>query len=149
MTDSPISTNPRDFRPWRVRQSHTQGDEANDPTTSECHQVGQAQRLGVDPTNKTTRQTRHGENLAKLDWKPWKRDSDALSGKMMHELGVSARLAYATMLQSRAKLIDFGRAAPPIYSSVSFRQGHPQPPSGDGLVSMTVSGLLPARMAIG
>jgi hypothetical protein len=45
------------------------------------------------------------KNLAKLDWKPWKRDPDALSGKMMHELGVSARLAYATF-QSRAKLIE-------------------------------------------
>jgi hypothetical protein len=70
--------------------------------------IRSVRRSGLEliPERKRRGKLATAKDLAKVDWKPWKSDPDAISGEMMHKLGVSARLAYATVLQSRAKLIE-------------------------------------------
>jgi hypothetical protein len=70
--------------------------------------VSSAKHSGLELVRRQPRKAKLATNsdCAKLDFKPWKRErrfEQVLSGKQAQSL--SARVAYATMLQSRKKLI--------------------------------------------
>jgi hypothetical protein len=68
--------------------------------------------LELVPRKKRRGRLATARDVAKLDWKPWKRSSDMSptelipSRKVMDALGLTARIAYSIMLRSRADLIE-------------------------------------------
>jgi hypothetical protein len=73
--------------------------------------VQSVRRSGLElvPCGKPKGKLASARDFAKLNWKPWKHPATkplSPSPDSLEGLGVTARLAYATMLKSRADLIE-------------------------------------------